>query len=322
MANIPITEDIRSEWCSLAQLHLLEALMGARSWRPGEIAFHGGTSLHLSWASPRFSEDLDFLLNHDLSDDLPALMQRVQSRLAERLLVVDPGLRVEIRNKSSKLDRMGNFHVVVTRDGVLGRAMVKAEFWNVDADYLLRYPTEFRQPLRHGDIVARTSVLVPAATMQAAIADKLTALAGRPYLKWRDIFDVWWITTQTRGLQRDPGGAPGLVGRVLSSAVIEQYLHNRTGYAVGSLDEDVAAFRRFLSLDEAALIAQADKDLKPFLPRAYWEAIGRAGVAQMVAQCRDVVREAVEVVEAMAASESGAQTEEESRSHRGMTPGG
>lgn len=83
----------------------------------------------------------------------------------------------------------------------------------------------------------------------------------------------------------------------------------------------MAAFRRFLSLEEAALIAQADKDLRPFLPRAYWEAIGRAGVAQMVAQCKDVVREAVEAVEAMVVSDSGAQAEEESRRHRGMAPG-
>lgn len=44
----------------------LDALMASRRWEPGDLAFQGGTSLHLVHGSPRFSEDLDFLVNSSL----------------------------------------------------------------------------------------------------------------------------------------------------------------------------------------------------------------------------------------------------------------
>lgn len=46
----------------------------------------------------------------------------------------------------------------------------------------------------------------PGATLATAYADKLTAFATRPNLKWRDVFDLWWIGTpawiQHRGDRR------------------------------------------------------------------------------------------------------------------------
>lgn len=311
MAKRPITDDLRNEWAALAQQHVLAALMAVRAWRPHELAFHGGTSLHFSWASPRFSEDLDFLLDQAAAEDLPGLMAKVEARMREQFLVVDPKLHVEIRNKSSKLDRMGNFHVVVTHDDVLGRAMVKAEFWRVDRDYLSRYPTEFRQPVRPGDMVARTTVLVPAAALTASIADKITALANRPYLKWRDLFDVWWVTTQTRGV-------PAAPGRILAPSVIEQYLHNRTGYAQrdGGVGSDMKALQAFLDMDTATLVKQADADLKPFLPRDYWDRLGPSGVQQIVEHSRALVAEVVDALRGMADSEEDAEPSEPPKRER------
>lgn len=275
---------MRTQWSALAQQEMLAALMSVKAWRQHELAFHGGTSLHFSWASPRFSEDLDFLLERRAAEDLPGLMKKVEALLAERLLVIDPKLRVEIRNKSSKLERMGNFHVVVTHDDVLGRAMVKAEFWAVDRAYLESYPTEFRQPVRPGDVVARTTALVPAGTLVASIADKITALAGRPFLKWRDLFDLWWVTTQTRGVPAEPG-------RLLSREVIEQYLHNRTGYDLDGLERDIASLQAFLDTDDETLVAAAEKDLRPFLPHDYWSRLGEAGVRQIVRHAKGLIAE-------------------------------
>lgn len=44
------------------QVAALEAMMVTRDWQPGELIFHGGTSLHLVHGSPRYSEDLDFMV--------------------------------------------------------------------------------------------------------------------------------------------------------------------------------------------------------------------------------------------------------------------
>lgn len=292
----PIKESERQAWASMAQMYVLDALMSVQPWGGRQLAFHGGTSLHFSWQSPRFSEDLDFLLAKELHGDLERVMRRVELRVAEQLLRVDPGLRVEIRKKTSDMARMGNFHIVVTHEQVLERVMVKAEFWSVDEEYLRRYPTEFRSPVLPGDVVARTNVLVPAAQLSTALADKLVALAGRPYLKWRDIHDVWHITTQTRGVNPEPG-------RLVPSEVIEQFLHNRLAYDVDPGPEGVAhaitRLRQFAALPTADLAHQAVKDLRPFLPKAYWERLAGDGLVQMVEHTKAVVLDAAEQLQAM-----------------------
>ena len=58
---------------------VLEALLASRRWEPGDLVFQGGTSLHLAHGSPRFSEDLDFLVKSTL--DLHAIGESVQARV-------------------------------------------------------------------------------------------------------------------------------------------------------------------------------------------------------------------------------------------------
>ena len=78
----------------LAHVSYLHALMNQSTWRVGQIAFHGGTSLHLSWHSPRHSEDLDFLLSSQV-DDLDQVTRRCRdrfdARIASRLVAGWPG---------------------------------------------------------------------------------------------------------------------------------------------------------------------------------------------------------------------------------------
>jgi len=49
----------------------LDALMASRRWAPGDLIFKGGTSLRLTHGLPRYSEDLDFLVNSSLSAAAP-----------------------------------------------------------------------------------------------------------------------------------------------------------------------------------------------------------------------------------------------------------
>jgi Nucleotidyl transferase AbiEii toxin, Type IV TA system len=94
---------------------------------------------------------------------------------------------------------------------------------------------------------------VPAATLETAYADKLTAFATRPYLKWRDVYDLWWIGTQSHA-------------KVDVRNVAAQFVHDITAYTPVDNLSPAAALRRFLLNDRMELAGKADPDLKRFLP--------------------------------------------------------
>lgn len=66
----------------------LDALMASRRWEPGDLVFQGGTSLHLAHGSPRYSEDLDFLVNSSLN--LQSLAKAKESALTAVKTTVTP----------------------------------------------------------------------------------------------------------------------------------------------------------------------------------------------------------------------------------------
>jgi hypothetical protein len=64
----PLTLEPASKWAASAPYQFLDALMADPQIQYEQIAFHGGTSLHFSWRSPRLSEDLDFLIARSAAD--------------------------------------------------------------------------------------------------------------------------------------------------------------------------------------------------------------------------------------------------------------
>ena len=262
-----IDSETHSRWARNAQLLILDSLMVETPWKVGEVAFHGGTSLHLSWRSPRFSEDLDSLFSRQVPD-IGAAMGRVARRGSEALMAIDPGLRFEVRDKTKDAQRLLVFHCVVTHPEVDGRAMVKAEFWRVDREYLDQHP-------------------VPAATLSTAFCDKLTAFATRPRLKWRDVFDLWWIGTQTN----EP---------LDFATVVRQYQHNVSAYQTVESRSVAAALRVFLARDRDEVIALAPKDLRPFLSESAWQRYWPQGIAEMVDYTRSVLARIADAIDAPA----------------------
>src|SRR5690606_3354034 len=124
-------------WAEMAQLLLLAGLAESSQWEARDIVFHGGTSLHLGWASPRFSEDLDFLLNKERMSEMGKTRQEVVSRMERYTRHLDARLHVELKDKSTS--RMGRYNLVISKDGVIGTPVVNSEFWAVDDSYLQRY---------------------------------------------------------------------------------------------------------------------------------------------------------------------------------------
>lgn len=285
-----LTADVEARWAHRAQLLALDALMAESSWGADCVAFQGGTSLHLSWHSPRFSEDLDFLIGRQVSD-IDRVMPRVARRIGECLMAEDPGFSVELQDKTRDAERMPVYHLSVGHPAYLGKAKVKIEFWRVDAAYLAAYPTEFRTPAPHGDWVSRVSHPVPAATLETAFCDKLTAFATRPYLKWRDVHDLWWIGTQTdASLDR--------------AAVLQQFRHNLSAYQLPDGLSPADALRRFLDRARDDVVRQADPDLKRWLPSSVWARLHPHGVEEMVDYTRRVLAEVASDLDCKTPAES------------------
>src|SRR6185437_7330569 len=84
----------RFEFAEWLHVECLAAILSLRPWPPGRFAFQGGTSLHLCYGSPRFSEDLDFLLLE--IRDLDSFAQHLSTHLSKAALLRVPGSSIKV----------------------------------------------------------------------------------------------------------------------------------------------------------------------------------------------------------------------------------
>lgn len=279
----PIDPETARRLSDLGHICFIEAMTQAMPLQAEQIAFHGGTSLHLSWKSPRFSEDLDFLLNRNLKPKMTKLIRKVEDRMRQILKAQDPDLDVSIADKTRDGSNLLNYRVTVSSAAVIGVVKVKAEFWQVESDYLRSYDTRFAYPLKNGDIVSSISQPVPAATLEAAYADKLTAFATRRHLKWRDVFDLWWIDQQ-------------IVTKPEEMA--DRFLHHVQAFDTYDGLPPAAALRKFLERTPEDILAEADPDLKKWLPKTLWQNLAGKGIEEILTHVRLAIADIAEVIEA------------------------
>ncbi len=166
------------------QAATLAALVNSRRWALGDIAFQGGTCLHLVYGSPRFSEDLDFLIRGGLS--LKGFAKAVQERLVlPSFMARDLTPTVSVL-KDEKNPR--TFYVTLGGKNVIGSVKVKVELWDT-APEAMNTLNLVVQPVNMNGVMA----VVPSLTIPEIVADKVYALGARERLKPRDIHDLWWL---------------------------------------------------------------------------------------------------------------------------------
>jgi predicted nucleotidyltransferase component of viral defense system len=168
----------------------LDALMASRRWQPGDLVFQGGSSLHLVHGSPRFSEDLDFLVKSSLR--LDAIGESVRARLAGNTPWIPGDTRLAVGR--AKDGRNPNaFVVTIGGPRLIGAVRVKVEMWKA-GETVLSAVKAIVSPVRLArGPMAGTQTFVPTADLPEIFADKVFALAARPYLKPRDVFDLHWL---------------------------------------------------------------------------------------------------------------------------------
>jgi predicted nucleotidyltransferase component of viral defense system len=167
----------------------LDALMASRRWAPGDLVFQGGTSLHLAHGSPRFSEDLDFLVNSALK--LDAIGASVQARLSGTSWL--PGDAVLTVGKARDGRNPHAFVVSISGPELIGAVRVKVEMWQTAATALSAIKAVVAPVRLARGPAAGMQAFVPTADLPEIYADKVFALAARPYLKPRDVFDLHWL---------------------------------------------------------------------------------------------------------------------------------
>jgi len=184
-----------AEVLQILLLDSLYAVSGSES-----IYFQGGTALRWIYGGMRFSEDLDFVTSL-APEQIHMILKKVYSRVNHACIAqFGPGL-LEQALKKARNDAVKVFYIyrpLTQRE----RIAVKLEFEPLKPG---RLPMVKRVILR--DLPAITGLLsggklimpysssiVMAQTAEELLSDKIRALFERPYLKGRDIYDIWWLT--------------------------------------------------------------------------------------------------------------------------------
>lgn len=260
---------------SESHIWVLDGLAHKTQWSVEDVVFQGGTSLALAWNSPRFSEDLDFVARNDLnlSEAMQTIAQHVQEKLNEKY----PGAVVEIKEKGE--GQNSNFMVAVSLPNVLGKVKIKTEFWKVEGEHLHSYDRSIKEVAARGTITPT----IPVASPDQIFADKMVALGARPRLKWRDVFDLWYLDG---------------IGHANVAQNPEQFLtyfENTLAMYNTAPGEVKNKWQELLHTPNDELVQLASRDLQPWISPQLWETLEGQKVEQMVANLKAKLTEALNV---------------------------
>lgn len=236
-------------WQTLAketlQVLFLEVFYGLGE--ASEATFQGGTCLRLLYKGPRHSEDLDFVTQRGLAkweESRPLIFEKLKGH--EALLQG----RLELTAQKS-FQKILRWKLKWEPEEGGEKVFVRVE--------LAAYPAHTRELLpltRPPGLPSGPWVLVPAESREEILADKVAAIADRPYMKGRDFFDLWLLRSQ---------------GVKLVPALLR---HKLTDYH-SSLDE---LFSRRPAISGEIL----SRDLRPFLPATVRESLEAEGYRSLL----------------------------------------
>jgi predicted nucleotidyltransferase component of viral defense system len=168
------------------QARILESLQRAGAMRT--LAFHGGTALRFLYDIPRFSEDLDFALEHaPEAYDFRAYLRQIKRDFSAEAYA----LEFKVNEKGVVQSAFVRFQGLLHELGLSGHetevTAIRLEIDTNPPPGAVVTTTSLRRHVRlnlhHHD---RASLL----------AGKLHAVLQRVYPKGRDIFDLWWYLSQ------------------------------------------------------------------------------------------------------------------------------
>lgn len=277
----------RLELAEWLHMECLVAIMRVRRWSVGELAFQGGTALHLCYGSPRYSEDLDFLLRSGVP--ISELQASLESHLRQAVQVYYPDGKITLKGSGESQRNPANIEARFEHPDVLTKLVVKMEFFRTSNELLTKYQTHPRQPLATNAIYrVHVPGFVPTADLEEIYLDKMHAFATRPYIKYRDVFDLWWLTTQ-KFAELD---YPSLAGRFLYHHAMYRMIR----------DEQFAP--RFRERASALSVHDLKAELESHLPQEAQALFDRKACEQMIGRAREELNRFADAYQAILASKA------------------
>lgn len=275
-----------SEGVAIARvMHLLilDEIFRTTRWKSPNAVFHGGTALAVAQHSERFSEDLDFMVDKKAYEALDASIARVAHAVEMRIAAVHPGSRVAL--VGPRTGEVAHWEFRWSHPERRQVVKVKAEFFISDASLLSRYRSRNVVPVLAGvpgAIAVRTSIPVPA--LISSWADKIKAIATRPSMKWRDLYDLSFVANHLRPERIDDATR---TEAILSTALLY-------GASVDTVLDGLVRVQESGSLEDEAAFS---KDMRRWLSEETWEMNQDRGMfADMLADARDEIQRAVELL--------------------------
>ena len=184
-------------------LHLLSALSEAGVLR--HVVFQGGTALRLCYGGERYSEDLDFvcgkagsyidkiefekLVQSSLETTKKTLHREFDIKPGE-ILLKQPLSPMAIKSNSTKVAAW-QISVPIAPLQHLPKSRIKIEFANVPS-----YDSGPNMAMAVPGLVQMEDVILTVESAKEILADKAVALIARQALKYRDVWDVWYLTNK------------------------------------------------------------------------------------------------------------------------------
>ena len=145
------------------------------------IVFQGGTALRLFYGNPRFSEDLDFVLKQNETFDLTRNIPNMQASVEDAFPFIEKA-SFNIQRNDDQMQRL----VLKLTGKPFKRIRVHLE---------LAYVPSYHNRPRILDYPPFNPV-VRVEEDREILADKLVALGNRPYIKGRDVWDIYFLAKE------------------------------------------------------------------------------------------------------------------------------
>jgi predicted nucleotidyltransferase component of viral defense system len=184
-------------------LHLLSALSEAGLLR--HVVFQGGTALRLCYGGERYSEDLDFVcgkagsyLNKIEFEKLVESALKTTKKTLQREFDINPDeislkqppFPMAIKSDSANVAAW-QISVPIASLRHLPKSRIKIEFANVPS-----YESGPNMANAVPGLVQMEDVVLTVESANEILADKAVALTARQALKYRDVWDVWYLTNK------------------------------------------------------------------------------------------------------------------------------
>ncbi|CAM3312968.1 nucleotidyl transferase AbiEii/AbiGii toxin family protein [Helicobacter labetoulli] len=164
---------------------ILESLFSLQEIQ-NTLVFQGGTALRLCYNNDRYSEDLDFVINKNTSFD-KEFMKYFKDIFIEKILQ-KYSLEAEITEPKKDDGVVQRWSAKVFLPNDKRKSKINIEIANIPS-----YSNHF-QPIKNNyDELMNKRIFVQVETLEEIFADKILALSQRPYLKFRDLWDIEWL---------------------------------------------------------------------------------------------------------------------------------